>query len=94
MRKQLNSYERYGGELTNEDTLYMENVFYSPLRDSCLYTSDLITDSKKFNSIFHELEITDFFTKEVIYSKICVRGTSDKELKCSEEFESKIKELK
>ncbi len=86
MWEQLNSNERYWNRMEST-TLYLTIIFYSPIRNSCIYKSEFIVwDS-------YQLELNDFFTKEVIYDKLCLKwGTQYSD--CSSDFENKIKELK
>lgn len=87
MREQLESPERYWWR-REDTTLYLSKIFYSPSRNSCLYKSEFITND------LYNLEINDYFTKEVVYQSYC----DSKEIKsfsqCSEEFAKKLEELK
>ncbi len=94
MRKQLESYERYS-DREDWTTLYLSEVFYSPSRETCLFKSEFIYwDSEEKTYV---LEINDYFTKEIVFEKIC--QWSKKEgynnySQCSETFASKVQELK
>lgn len=89
MRKQLESNERYGN-MTPWNTLYLSEVFYSPLKNTCLYKSEFIF----WNT--YKLEINDYFTKNILFEKICLSWENNLKWfsECSDEFKNKIKELK
>jgi len=87
MRKQLEWYERYSSRM-EWTTLYLTEVFYSPLKNSCLYKSEFI-----FNDIY-KLEINDFFTKEIIFEKICDAWEWYDFSSCLETFNNELKKYK
>lgn len=87
MRDQLNSWERYSNRDV-DTTLYLDNVFYSPVRNSCIYQSSFI-----FGGMYH-IELNDFFTKEVIYSYDCNSKDSNQFSQCHDMLEQRITELK
>lgn len=94
MWKQLDSNERYGGRM-EWTSLYLSMIFYSPLRNSCLYKSEFIVrwDNGLWDSYL--LEINDFFTKEIIHSQNCVYSEDNTLFsQCSESFDKEIQKFK
>lgn len=87
MWDQLNSTERYW-DRDEYTTLYLTEVFYSPIRNSCLYKSEFIYDW------MYNLEINDYFTKEVIHTYPCNSNDRFQYSICSNMLHEKIRELK
>lgn len=87
IRNQLESNERYWNRIESS-SLYLSEIFYSPLRDSCLYVSEFIND-KNYN-----LEINDYFTKEILFQKLCTSWEWYDFSNCSKVFNNELKKYK
>ncbi len=92
MLEQLQSKDRFKEQFIGEDNtkseVYVKEVFYSPIRNSCLYTSD---QSAGISRIF---QMHDYFSKEVVYEEACEIIDEDIFTTCEQKFLTKIQEFK
>ncbi len=88
MWEQLSSSERYEDKMEST-TLYLTMIFYSPVRNSCIYKSEFITWGN------YQLELNDFFTKEIIYNRLCAWvQTGHRDDDCFQDFNQKVNDFK
>ena len=92
MLEQLKSKDQFKEQFVWEDKtkseVYVKEVFYSPNRNSCLYTSD---QSAGISRIF---QVHDYFSKEVIYEEDCEIVDEDVFAKCESKFLNNIGQFK